>query len=113
MVCTYIPIILHKNFAQTNNFLFKYDEKTGKPLEVKFLDFQIARVCSRTIDLTYFLYTSPKMDILNNKEKELLQIYYDEFNAFVKKLGSEGPDSSFEEFHEEYNRFRPFGISLG
>ena len=97
----------------TNNFLFKYDEVTGKPIDLKFLDFQISRVSSRTIDLNYFLYSSPKLEILNTKEEALLRVYYDEFEAFIKKLGCTQSVSTFEEFLEEYNSFRGYGLAMG
>lgn len=98
----------------TNNFLFLYDENTGKPLGMKFVDFQLSRASSRAVDLSYFIFTSPSMSVLNEQKEELLRIYHAEFVNFTKKLGL--PDElqqTFEEFMEEMDHFKFYGIVMG
>lgn len=101
-----------KGDCWTNNFLFKYSED-GKPTDVKLLDFQISRVSSRTIDLGYFLHTSPQINIINKRIEELLEIYHNEFTRFAKKLGYENSELTFNQLLEEWADRRYFGISSG
>ena len=79
----------------------------------RFIDFQISRVCSRAIDLLYFLYSSPQIEVLNRYEEKLLRIYHDEFTSFGAKLGYVNEQLTWESLVEEFDRCRPFGITLG
>jgi hypothetical protein len=97
----------------TNNMLFTYDEVTGKPLEHKFLDFQIARASSRTIDLNYLIYTSIPIEDLNTQEENLLRLYHDTFTDFALKLGYSNEELTFENLLKEMDEFRPYGITMG
>ncbi|CAG7835049.1 unnamed protein product [Allacma fusca] len=97
----------------TNNMLFTYDDVTGKPLEHKFLDFQISRASSRTIDLNYFIYSSLPMKDLNTRENSLLRLYHDTFTHFAAKLGYSNEELTFENLLQEMDEFRPYGIIMG
>jgi len=96
----------------TNNFLFKYD-KDNKPIGFKFLDFQISRVSSRTLDLGYFLHTSPQIPIVNDRMEELLLIYHNEFTRFTKMMGYENKELTFDQLLEEFQEFRLYGVGMG
>ncbi|CAL8068240.1 unnamed protein product [Orchesella dallaii] len=102
----------------TNNLMFRYDPETNKPIDIKFVDFQQSRTCSRLVDIHYFLYTSPQMSILNERESDILTLYFDEFTKFSKKLGVnvEGTQRellSRENFDKEVEKFRYFGVVAG
>jgi len=107
-----VGVITHGD-CWTNNFLFQYDPVTKKPLSIKFVDMQMSRVGSRCLDLGYFLYTSPKLPILNDKEEEMLKVYYEAFQAFATKLGYFDPAHTFEQLLAEYDQYRLYGIALG
>ncbi|CAL8099548.1 unnamed protein product [Orchesella dallaii] len=99
----------------TNNLMFRYDPDTNKPVEIKFVDYQVARACSRAVDIHYFLYTSPQTNVLNEKEEDILQVYFDEFTKFVKKLGVdlETQELTRENFNTEIEKFRYTGVISG
>lgn len=107
-----VAVITHGD-CWTNNMLFRYDSSTKTPVELKFIDFQMSRVGSRCMDLGYFMYTSPKIHILNEKEIEILQVYYDEFQFTAKSLGYFNHAHTFEELLKEYDEYRLYSLSMG
>ncbi|ODN02157.1 hypothetical protein Ocin01_04497 [Orchesella cincta] len=99
----------------TNNLMFRYDPETNKPVEIKFVDYQVSRVSSRAVDIHYFLYTSPQVNVLNEKEDEILKVYFDEFTKFVRKLGvdTDAHGLTKEDFDQEIDKFRFSGVISG
>lgn len=75
----------------------------------------MTKASSRLVDVHYFLYSSPLNDVLNDREKELEDIYYAEFTEFAKKLGVdvEGPELTKENFEEELATYRFYGLAMG
>lgn len=94
--------------------LFRYNED-NKPIEVKFVDYQISRAASRTLDMHYFLFSSPQLGVLNQRSQELLDIYYEEFTKFAKKLGVDIEEHHLtkENFNKEFEAHRYFGVVMG
>jgi len=70
----------------TNNMLFRYDEKTGEPLECVLLDLQMAQENCITVDLAYVIYASTREELRKIYMKELLQSYHDTFNEICSNL---------------------------
>ncbi|GAB0088248.1 uncharacterized protein DMENIID0001_026420 [Sergentomyia squamirostris] len=64
-----------------NNFLFKYDEKSGKPLDCIFVDFQFTFYTSPAQDLQYFFGTS---SLTERDQEELLNYYHETFKGFLE-----------------------------
>ncbi|CAG7838463.1 unnamed protein product [Allacma fusca] len=58
-----------------NNMMFRYDEETGKPLEVLFIDLQLTREADPFVDLAYALYTSTNAELRQQHLEELLKLY--------------------------------------
>lgn len=113
------PAVVNFGDCWTNNLMFKYDEQ-GKPINVNFLDFQLARVTSRCSDLSYLLSTSIKMAVLNENFNELLKIYHDSFNAFITShdngkgaslLQFNGDELTWEYFSMEFEQYRSYGTT--
>ncbi|XP_008195690.1 uncharacterized protein LOC103313645 [Tribolium castaneum] len=105
-------IILHGD-CWNNNFMFKYkDDEKMQLSEVCFLDFQLSRLASPVYDLSYFLFCC-----LSEKEAEnfdeIIDVYYESFCSFVKKLGSD-PDKVFpyEELLNQWKKFSLFGLVM-
>ncbi|CAL8093341.1 unnamed protein product [Orchesella dallaii] len=99
-----------------NNILFSYDSQGNlKESSVKFVDFQLARVCCRAIDVGYFLYTSVEIDILNENEEQILRFYHEEFKSFLRKLGFNPKQFglTWKKFLKEYQDYRLYGVMLG
>lgn len=113
------PAVVNFGDCWTSNFMFNYDEK-GKPTSVKFLDFQLARVTSRCSDLSYFLFTSINMAVLNENFNELLKTYHESFNAFITShdcgkgaslLQFNGDELTWEYFNIEFEQYRSYGTT--
>lgn len=101
--------------CRTNNFLFRYNEETNKPVDVKFVDFQVSKAASRTVDIHYFLHSSPQNHVLNEREKEIEDIYFEAFTKCAKKLGVDldAQELTKENFEKELEKFRYFGVVTG
>lgn len=76
-------VLNHGDFW-VNNYLFKYEE--GKPVDVIFVDFQLCYFSSPGIDLNYFLSTSPRADVRENKRDQILAGYYKNFISTLVEL---------------------------
>lgn len=85
-------------------------------MEVKFVDFQVSRVASFAVDFHYFLYSSPQTPVLNDRESELRQVYFNEFTEFSKRLGVDTIEQfelTKENFDKEIERVRFYGVVSG
>lgn len=76
-------VLNHGDFW-VNNYLFKYEE--GIPVDVIFVDFQMSYFSSPGIDLNYFLSTSQRTDVLENKRDVILDSYYNVFSSTLSDL---------------------------
>ncbi|KAF2904589.1 hypothetical protein ILUMI_01587 [Ignelater luminosus] len=102
-------VILHGD-CWTNNMMFKYEDtlNSTKPTEVCFFDFQISRLGSPVLDLLYFFYTCSPKEIINELDY-YLQLYYNSFSDYLRKLGSDPdkilPYSVLQEHWKKYSRY--------
>lgn len=94
--------------------MFRYDED-NKPIEVKFVDYQISHAASRTLDIHYFLFTSPELDVMNQRSQELLDIYYEEFTKFATKMGVDilRHGLTKDSLNKEFETHQFFGVVMG
>ncbi|ERL93971.1 uncharacterized protein LOC109533289 [Dendroctonus ponderosae] len=96
-----------------NNYMFKYpkQEKT-LPESVKFLDFQVTKLSSPVMDLSYHIYATASEKELAQL-KELLQIYYSSLSSMLKKLGCD-PEKVFpyEELIRQWKKYSCFGFAM-
>lgn len=78
--------ILHGD-CWSNNFMYEYEsENHTSPTNVAILDWQISRLHSPVLDLSYFIYSTCSEEMLNHFD-ELLDTYYSSFSTFLTKLG--------------------------
>lgn len=91
-----------------NNLLFKYDvsvqrfvwrfqtkkkksnhwgfvQSTGKPVEIRFLDWQIARYASPACDITHYLFCCTTKALRDQHYDSLIRIYHNSFTEFLNR----------------------------
>ncbi|XP_021957427.2 uncharacterized protein LOC110853466 isoform X2 [Folsomia candida] len=73
-------IICHGD-CWSNNMLFKYDQATGKPLEVVLVDLQMPQESCVINDLQYVIFACTRLKLRQLHLDELLQLYHDTFNG--------------------------------
>lgn len=65
-----------------NNFMFKYD--SGKPIECKFIDFQLARYSPPAYDLAQLIFINSTREIRASHLDDILNTYCDAFEMEMK-----------------------------
>ncbi|KAB7501254.1 hypothetical protein Anas_13733, partial [Armadillidium nasatum] len=100
-------LLLHGD-CWTNNFLFRYDEKS-MPVEIRFIDFQWARKGSPGRDLNYFFYMCLDGKLRTEKMPQMLSIYYQSFCEVLKRAGKPIP-FSYEDLVLEVKNRKIFGL---
>lgn len=75
-----------------NNVMFRHDAE-GKVTDVKLLDFQIVRHASPALDFHYFVYSSPKSEVIEEHYEELVTGYH---KAFANTLRAKSSASKEE-----------------
>ncbi|EDW71180.2 uncharacterized protein [Drosophila virilis] len=94
--------VIHSDFW-TMNLIFKYD-KSGKPTQLKIIDFQTAQYDSVIHDLISFLFTSVSTFVLEENYENLLKFYYDVFLETLTRMGANTTVYSYEAFDGELKR---------
>ncbi|XP_056644255.1 uncharacterized protein LOC130450083 isoform X1 [Diorhabda sublineata] len=74
----------HQDFW-INNIMVKFD-CDNRPVDCKFLDFQICNYDSPAADLFFFLFTSVRMDVLKNNLNNLIKYYLFQFQKTLESL---------------------------
>ncbi|XP_050296555.1 uncharacterized protein LOC126736306 [Anthonomus grandis grandis] len=105
-------VILHGD-CWCNNILFKYGDKTKKiPSNVCFIDWQISKLGSPVLDLSYFYCACASPDDYQNL-KSNLKTYHDTLSRYLRECDCD-PDEiySFDRFMDEWKRLVKHGIFL-
>lgn len=76
--------LVHNDFW-VNNMLFKYDE-SGKPINMKIVDFQLTIYDYGVNDLIFFLISSSRKEVLDNHLDDMIDLYYASFIECLKSL---------------------------
>ncbi|KAK7869211.1 hypothetical protein R5R35_001153 [Gryllus longicercus] len=89
------------------NFLFRYED--GVPTDIRALDYQMTRVASPAVDLTYFFASSVRDEVHARHQDMLLRKYHLEFRNTMELLGQEAPPlealRSALDFHGSFSLF--------
>lgn len=83
---TLLSVLCHGD-CWTNNVLFSY-KSNGELSQTVFIDFQLMRYGSLTLDLVYALYLSVPYQLRRTHKNDLIQVYY---KNLVKQLRLYGP----------------------
>ena len=104
-----LSVLTHGDFW-VNNMMFHYCPETGKPDQVRFIDFQMARYSSPVLDLQYFIHTSASEQVRSEYTEHLLQMYHTELQDTLRKLGCYHHIYTFEQMKKEYEDRSLFGL---
>ncbi|KAJ3666348.1 hypothetical protein Zmor_001796 [Zophobas morio] len=103
-------VIVHGD-CWTNNFMFK--EKSGKPIEVCIIDWQLSDLASPVFDLSYFIYTCVDTQKYQNVG-DFLKIYHDAVCGHLTKLNCDPGDIlPFNTLVKHWRKFSYCGLILG
>ncbi|XP_011642399.1 uncharacterized protein LOC105430504 [Pogonomyrmex barbatus] len=97
--------LVHHDFW-VNNMMFKYDE-SGKPIDMKMVDFQLTLYTYGVRDLIFFLISSSRKEVLDNHLDEMIDFYYNSFIESLKSLGVDITAFPKSQFMEQLNQVAP------
>lgn len=74
-------VVLNHGDLWTTNFMYAYDNSAQPELPTRaiFIDFQISFYGSPACDLNFFLNTSLKLELLQQRREDLIKVYYQAF----------------------------------
>jgi hypothetical protein len=104
-----LSVLNHGDFW-VNNMMFHYCPETGKPDQVRFIDFQVTRYTTPVLDLQYFIHTSASEQVRSEYTEHLLHVYHTELQDTLKTLGCDHHSYTFEQLKEEYDDRSFFGL---
>ncbi|KAH8247817.1 hypothetical protein KR038_010471, partial [Drosophila bunnanda] len=97
--------VLNHGDAWSNNFMFQYDETTGKLSEIYFVDLQMSRFSSPAQDLLYFILSSTQLDIKISKFDYFIKYYHDKLTENLKLLKYPKELPSLRSLHQSILRY--------
>ncbi|CAH1392393.1 unnamed protein product, partial [Nezara viridula] len=92
-----------------NNMMFKNNWE-GRPIEMRFVDFQMPHYSSPCIDVTYFLYTSIKPNVRHQNLQSLIQLYHESLTSSLDRFGYKGSKPNLEDIDNAMERLLFFGL---
>ncbi|KAF5275179.1 hypothetical protein FQR65_LT04211 [Abscondita terminalis] len=98
-----------------NNFLFRYGntKNSNSPTNLCILDWQLCRLGSPVLDLSYFIFSSTDKQFRDKFYDEMIREYYNSLCTFLTELGS-NPDElfPFAVLKEHLKTFSVFGLYM-
>lgn len=94
-----LNVITHGD-TWTNNYMFKYDG--AKPVNLKFVDFQIGGYNSPVLDLIYFIFSSPSGDIRFSKLDYFLETYFNKLKEVCEALKLKNFKYTLKDLKEDF-----------
>ena len=104
-----LSVLNHGDFW-VNNMMFHYCPETGKPDQVRFIDFQMSRYSTPVLDLQYFMYSSASEQVRSEYTEHLLQLYHTELQDTLRTLGCDHHIYTIEQMKKEYEDRSLFGL---
>ncbi|XP_062552063.1 uncharacterized protein LOC134217332 [Armigeres subalbatus] len=98
--------MLH-NDLWVNNMMIKYDDN-GKPIALKFVDFQLIQLDSLVRDIVFFLLTSVSDPELEQNIDDYFKFYFESLRLNLERLKCPNMSQfTYQSFTEEINRIAP------
>jgi hypothetical protein len=106
---------VHNDFW-VNNMMFLYEtqddneiqsSKTGTPISMKFVDFQVTLYSSPIQDLIFFIYSSATIGVMKHHFDDLVSLYHHEFIDCLSGLACNTDPFSINSFQDELNTYAP------
>ncbi|XP_046397019.1 uncharacterized protein LOC124163943 [Ischnura elegans] len=107
-------VLIHGDFW-ANNMMFRYAENAEmeEPVDVKFFDLQMTKVCHPGIDLLHFMYVNTRKSFRDENFSTLIDVYYESLVETLELLGGGLPPFTLTDFKSDVmGKYRPFGIIL-
>ncbi|KAF5270854.1 hypothetical protein FQA39_LY08299 [Lamprigera yunnana] len=98
-----------------NNFLFKYrnPERPDCPSDMCILDWQLCRLGSPVLDLSYFIFASTDKQFRDNHYDEMMREYHSSLSKFLTELGSDPEELyPYHVFKDDLLKFSVFGLYM-
>lgn len=90
-----------------NNMMFRNGNE-----EICLLDWQVSRICSPALDLSYFLTSSTDRELRDRHLPALMRLYYDELARTIRACGSDADRLfRFEDLQDQMVQFGVFGLT--
>ncbi|CAH1392386.1 unnamed protein product [Nezara viridula] len=99
---------LNHGDSWNNNMMFKHDWE-GRPIEMRFVDFQSPHYNSPCIDVTYFLYSSIKPSVRHQNLQSLIELYHESLTSSLDRFGYKGSKPTLEDINNGMERLVFFG----
>lgn len=100
---THFNSLIHGD-CHKNNFFLKTDTS-----DVVLIDFQAVKWSSPALDLHLFLQSSADINLIYEKENEMVHYYYGKLEGYLKCFLFEGRIPTFQQFWQEYEEKRFYG----
>lgn len=97
--------LVHNDFW-VNNMLFKYNE-SGKPIDMKIVDFQLTVYDYGMNDLIFFLMSSARKEVLDDHLDDMIEHYYDSFIDSIRSFDVDTKLFPKNKFLELVNKCAP------
>ncbi|XP_039493393.1 uncharacterized protein LOC120452967 [Drosophila santomea] len=104
-------VLCHGDF-HLRNMMFKNNKETGAHEDTMLVDFQISNLCSITIDLTYSIYMLMEPEQRREMGKDLINHYFTELVATLKKIGYKGEMPTQAKLWEQMHRNKYYDFFL-
>jgi hypothetical protein len=104
-----LSVLNHGDFW-VNNMMFHYCPETGKPDQIRFIDFQMSRYSTPALDLQYFIYSSLSEPVRYEYTEHLLEVYHTELRDTLKALGCDHHVYTIEQLKKEYEDASFYGL---
>lgn len=99
------------------NFLFKYASDPSLascvPIQVKMIDFQLARLCSSALDISFFIYSCTTQQLRTDHFADMIQCYYEGVQQILRQFHLDASKVfPLSELQNELKLFGKFGVGV-
>ncbi|KAH8404810.1 hypothetical protein KR222_004250 [Zaprionus bogoriensis] len=104
-------VVLNHGDMWTNNLMYAYENAAQPevPTRAIFVDFQLSFYGSPACDLNFFLNTSIKLELLQQRREDLIKVYYQAFREALEYARFE-PIPSYEDLLFELRSREIYGV---